>query len=567
MLKVLATGLLLTGLYNFLVFNSLPGIGFSLFVVFINWVLFVFSKNPKNALLSYGFGIASCIFALLFSFRSNGVVQLIDAFSSIIFLLLNIYFSKSNLKFDFSYLNFLAAPFKAGLKFVEGFVQSLTPQTWSEHSANKQVTSSLLRGLFIGVPVLAVLFFILSKADPVFENITFSFLEDVWIRIIFSLIVFVSVLSLGILKIHESEKEAEVKEVSVGKEYELLIILGGLAVLFGGFIFIQFKYLFSDIGERELLSLGIKSVTYSEYVRKGFFELLLASAISSVLVLYVLRFIHKLKGGGKVLVQLFTSVVTIEVGLLLWSAAQRVFLYQAEHGLTRARAFGMFFLAWMAILLVILLIRVIRDLNNKIYLTLNIISTLVILLLVNIINVDELIATKYRPTVNNEIDYYYLTSISPEAHLSWVPAIQEAENVYLNLKDKTDLNSEDYRIIYWSINPTYSIKNEVDYLNDKYGSQDQVESRHKQLRSGMDKGLEKLTYQDKPLPQDVYIARKWQSLNLGEYLAYVYVKENSEQFNKLEQLTEGLRNIQNRINPEIINTTTLDRSTNPPLSN
>lgn len=568
MLKVLTAGLLITALFNFLVFSSQPGIGFSFFVVFINIAVLVLKdKESRNPLLSYFFGGASAAFALLINFRSNGVVQLVDLVSALFFLSLNLYFSKSNLNFDFSFTRFFTAPFKSGLNFVEGIILSLTPKTWAEHSAQKHITSSLLRGIFIGIPVLLVLFLILSRADPIFENITFSFLEDVWVRIIFSVIIFISALAVGVMKITEHESQKEIKEVTPGKEYELLVILGGLALLFGGFIFIQFKYLFSNIGERELLSLGIKSLTYSEYVRKGFFELLLAAVVSSGIVLYILQFIHKLKGSGKLLVQLFSSVVTLEVGMMLFSAAQRVNLYQMEHGLTRARVFGMFFLVWLGILLAVLLIKIVKDLNNRIYLSLNIISTLIILILLNTINIDGLIATKYKPTVNNEIDFYYLAFLSSEAHESWIPAINQAEGVVLNLKDKQDLNAEDYRVIYWNFSAIEAIKGHVDYLNDKYGPVDQAIQRHKEIRQTMDQGSASRLYGEMPLAEDVYMARKWQSANMGESTAFEFIRLNQGQFVKLPNLTQELRVIRDRVNPNIINTTILDRSTNPPLSN
>lgn len=568
-LKVLATAALVTVLYNFLLFNTQPGIGFSLFIVFINWAVFILiDKNSKNPLLSYFFGLISSVFALLFSYRSNGIVQLIDILLAVFCLLLNIYFSKTNLKFDFSYINFLTAPLKSGLKFVEGIILSLTPQTWAEHSTQKHVTSSLLRGALIGVPVLAVFFIILSNADPIFANITFNFFQDIWIRTLLSFAAFISVLGLGITKIHETEKESEVHSVSSGKEYELLVILGGLALLFAGFIFIQFKYLFSDIGERELLNLGIKSLTYSEYVRKGFFELLLASVLSAGIVLYALHYIHKLKHRGKLLVQVFTSIVTIEVGMLLLSAAMRVNLYQLEHGLTRARVFGLFFLAWLAVLLIILLIKILKDINNKIYLSLNIVSTIIILLLMNYLNVDGLIANnEHKPTVNNEIDYYYLANLSPDAHESWIPAIRSAETANLSLRDKKDLSSEDYRILYWNLEAVQSISNHEDYLRDKYGPYDQAVARIAEAKKSMSPDYVKDFYGDKPLSEGTLQSRKWQSWNLGEYIAYQYIRDNSSEFDKLAPILKSLGDIRSRFNPEIIRTTILDRSTNAPLSN
>lgn len=565
MLKVLAAALLLTALYNFLVFNSQPGIGFSLFIVFINLTVFALGPKPKNIFLSYGFGISSAIFALLLSFRSNGVVQLVDLLASVSFLLLNIYFSKANIKFNFSYLNLLTAPLKAGVKFAEGVLHTFVPQTWAEHSAKKHVTSSLLRGLFIGVPILMVLFIILSKADPVFENITFSFLEDVWIRIMFSLIIFISTLSLGIMKISETDKEKEINQISIGKEYELLVILGGLALLFGGFIFIQFKYLFSGVGERELANLGIQSLTYSEYVRRGFFELLLASSLAAGVIFYSLKYIHKLKGKGKLLVQIFTSIVSIEVGMLLYSAALRVFLYQEAHGFTRARVLGMFFLVWLAVLLIILLIRIVKDINSKTYLTLNIITTLIVLIAINWVNVDGLIAThENKPTVNNEIDYYYLANLSPDAHDSWIPAIQDAERVLTTLNGK-QLTPEDYRIFYWHSGAIEAINSHVDYLKNKYGPYDKAVARHAEIKKTIDPGYALQVYGDKPLTDNIYEMRKWQAVNLGEYQAYIYTEQYLETFSKLPAMVENFRSIQSGVSPEVMNSAVLDRSTDPPF--
>lgn len=567
MLRIFATAIIVTVLFNLLSFNSQFGIGFSLFVGFVNLaVYFLRDKDAKNQNLSLSFGILSSLFAVLISFRSNGVVQFIDIVTAVLLLSLNLYFSKSNLSFDYSFLGLIFAPLKSGLKFVEGVIKTFIPETWSQFSTQKHVTSALIRGILIGLPTLIVLFLILSKADPIFENLTFSFLENIWIRLIFSLIVFISSLSVAVMTIAEQKSESEIKEVSAGKEYELLIVLGGLAILFGGFIFIQFKYLFSNLGERELLNLGIKSLTYSEYVRKGFFELLLASVISSAVILYALRYIHKLKNQGKLWVQILTSVVAVEVGLLLLSAAQRVNLYQIEHGLTRARVFGMFFLGWLALLLLILIIKIIKDLSNKTYLILNIVSTLIIISLVNIVNVDGLMATKYKPTVNDEIDYYYLAYLSPDAHLSWLPAIVDAQNVSALLREKPDLNSEDYRILYWNLNAVEGINMQVDYLIDKYGSVGKAKERHRQLKQGMSNEYLKQVYGDGELPKDFYDLRSWQAANLGEYSAYQYIDENSAQFDQLPTLLKSLRDIQNRVKPEIINTTTLDRSINPPLS-
>ena len=51
--------------------------------------------------------------------------------------------------------------------------------------------------------------------------------------------------------------------------------------LFAFFLIIQLKYLFLHVEESDLKNLGINIATYSEYVRQGFFQLLIAATIAA----------------------------------------------------------------------------------------------------------------------------------------------------------------------------------------------------------------------------------------------------------------------------------------------
>lgn len=74
-------------------------------------------------------------------------------------------------------------------------------------------------------------------------------------------------------------------------------------------------------------------------------------------------------------------------------------------------------------------------------------------------------------------------------------------------------------------------------------------------------------YGNKPLPEYLYQYRKFQAWNLGEYQAYQYILEHSEPFERLKTgLVSDLQNIRDRVSPEVVNDTTLDRPTNAPLS-
>lgn len=236
----------------------------------------------------------------------------------------------------------------------------------SFESAQKDSTSALIRGLIIGIPVSLVLLFLLTKAAPIFGQLTQRFFTNIGERAVISLILFIILLGFGLSKFLEKViAEAQTTHVPIGKSHELVIILGSVISLFAVFIIVQVKYLFSSIGEGELHQLGITSLTYSEYVRKGFFELLIASSIASGLIIYVFKYLHHLRDGQKILTQVSSGILTIETALLLLSAVKRVALYADAHGLTRARIFGFIFLIWLAVILLIFLIRVFKEMKKE----------------------------------------------------------------------------------------------------------------------------------------------------------------------------------------------------------
>ncbi len=311
---------------------------------------------------------------------------------------------------------------------------------------------------------------------------------------------------------------------------------------------VQFNYFFSSSGERELQLLGIASLTYSEYVRKGFFELLAASSITSVVMLYVTRHLHNLPNPQKYITKIFSLILTLEIGLLLISAGQRINLYQIAHGLTRARVFGFIFLIWLAFILVIYLVRIIQQIKKETLFTIFVIPTLGILFFVNILNVDGLIATKYRPSVNGEIDYYYLVNLSEDGYKSWEDAIVDAKTTLLKLEASKSFSGEEYRQLYWSRSTLERLDNEISFLNDKYGDYSKIKIESSDARKNINR------------------LRKWQSFSLDEYYAYQLTQQNSNLFNQVKSLLQKANDFdQNRVGDTVRQTAPLDRAISPPL--
>lgn len=532
MLKAVLAALALTLFYNLFFFKTDLGLGFGVIFLAVNLLFFLQKdKNSKNKNLGVLFSLVSTLFAFLFAFRANEIVQVLNLYVATQLSLLSLYFYKLPTNFSYQFPTFILSIIKIPYQFLKSLISLAEPETYSSQNFPKNTVQALLRGLALTIPIIIILIFLFSSADPVFEKISSDFFKNIWERSILSLLIFTVSLGLGLIKFTGKLDQFKESLVSSKKEYELTLVLVSVGLLLLLFISVQFKYLFSNLGERELHQLGIKSLTYSEYVRRGFFELLIASSIVTGVIIYALEVIHKLINKQKLLIQSISSVLIVEIGLLLLSAAQRVNLYQLEHGLTRARVFGFIFLLWLGLVLVILLVKVFKDIKKEWFFTSQLLTFFSFLLLTNLINIDGIIATKYKPTVNKEIDYFYLTSLSSDGYESWVLAIENASRQLENIRKNKEFSSEDSRKLFWEQGTLTRLNKKVNYLQEKY----------------------------EPSKQ------KWQSLNLSEYLAYQYTVKNKKIFEKLPELLDEVNSLYSSLNPQIRDLTPIDRDISPPL--
>lgn len=512
-------------IYNLLFFKTGFGIGTTLFILLLNIYFFLAKNDDKHLNLALFSSVASVLFAFLFAFRGNGIVQLVDLALSFFFALTSLYLYRYSGSLLFKVSRFLLIPFAVTERSLISLLSS-SKQSDQTSESSKNSYSSLIRGLLITIPIFIILLILLAQADPIFGKFTGDFFKNIGERTIVSAILFIALLSLGLIKFFPKTHETINQTIPEGKSSELLVITTSIIGLFAIFIIIQFRYLFLGVGERELHELGINSLTYSEYVRKGFFELLIAAAIVCGVILYIFKYLHNLENSQKQIIQIFSSILTIETGLLLLSAVKRLGLYADAHGLTRARVFGFIFLIWLGLLLAIFFIRIFKELREKEFFASCVFVTLTALVLVNIINIDGLIALRYRPTVNGEVDYYYLTSLSTDATAAWAPSIEYVQETVNRLEGLNEITPEDNRKLIWA------------------------SMTMEQLKSKIAAVLEKNT---------------WQTFNFSEYQAYRFVTEKRWEFDKISSLSERIAKLQSKVSAEVQRSTQLDRSTNPPL--
>jgi hypothetical protein len=292
---------------------------------------------------------------------------------------------------------------------------------WREVARGRWRGSALgvTRGVFLAIPLLLVFGGLFAAADAVFETLIvelfgFDVVElfgHVFLTLFFAWIV-AGLLWVALLASNpESLALPRPAALSLGI-VEVGVILGLLDALFLAFVAVQVRYLFGG-AERVVETAGL---TYAEYARHGFFELVTVTA----LVLPVLLLAHwLLRTENRAHERVFRALSGTMVALLfviVASALQRMYLYTQQFGLTELRLYTTIFMLWISVVLVWLVLTVLRGRRDRF--AFGVLTTgLAAILLINALNPDALIAriNVDRMEAGKEFDACYLTHLSADA--------------------------------------------------------------------------------------------------------------------------------------------------------
>ncbi len=192
---------------------------------------------------------------------------------------------------------------------------------------------------------------------------------------------------------------------------EAVTVLVLVDLLFGTFMLVQGAYFFGGLD-----SLDRTGMTYADYARRGFFELVtvacLALALLGSLALATRRATAVRRHGFN---GLSLAMVALVLGMLV-SAFQRMLLYEEAYGFTRLRVYTHSFMIWLAAVLVLYGVALLLD-RAKVFVWGAIIAALLYLAGLNVANPDALIARANieRYQVSGALDDEYLASLSADA--------------------------------------------------------------------------------------------------------------------------------------------------------
>jgi hypothetical protein len=194
---------------------------------------------------------------------------------------------------------------------------------------------------------------------------------------------------------------------------EWAIPLSALVALFAAFVAVQLAVLFG--GHDHVLETA--GLTYAEYARQGFWELLAAAALTLAVLGLAAKFAQTPARAHRILLRALVGVLCLLTLVVLASAVHRLHLYEDAYGLTRARLGAEAVVLWLGgAFALVALAGVVRPVRAR-FAELAVAGTALALLAFSLADPDRLIAERnvdrWRET--GRIDLAYLAGLSADA--------------------------------------------------------------------------------------------------------------------------------------------------------
>jgi len=185
-----------------------------------------------------------------------------------------------------------------------------------------------------------------------------------------------------------------------------------LDVLFASFVAVQLTVLFG--GRRHVLSTA--GLTYAQYARQGFWQLLAVTALTLAVVAVAVRKAARATQGDRTIVRTLLGTLCVLALVIVASAIHRMSTYEQAYGFTRLRVFVIGIEFWLGAVLILVLVAGIRMSGSWLPQAV-LASTVVAMLTLAAVNPDAYIArhnvARYART--GQIDTAYLATLSADA--------------------------------------------------------------------------------------------------------------------------------------------------------
>ncbi|RJR31798.1 DUF4173 domain-containing protein [Candidatus Parcubacteria bacterium] len=450
---IAGASLILGLLFNFFFFEKMPGLSFPLYVIFIISLLYVISALLKKKISSQvaWLAVPLVFFSAMVFVRSSELLTFLNAAASLALLLLvaGVAFENEIKKFLLS--DYIKIPFLP-LKFIFPLLKTLSGLFLAfEKSKDKKILPQVIKGVLMAIPVLFVFLMLFSSADLIFQKYVSDFInfdEETYARII---IVFLVTLAFMGAYSYIFKERGEEKSAGQKNQYlklghiENSILLGSVNILFFIFMIVQFTYLFG--GQSNISAQGL---TYAEYARRGFFELIFVAIISLTLLLLTEKFVVKKETDHLLIFKILSAALVLQVILIMASAFIRLSLYEQAYGFTVLRLFSHAFIFLLSLIFCLLLYKIYKDNRENAFAFRVFVSLIIFLAFMNLFNPDVFIARQNIKRFNEtgKLDVHYLSRLSDDA-------IEDTIKI-LDISDE-NLKKNFARDLYWRVERNNSV--------------------------------------------------------------------------------------------------------------
>ena len=376
------------------------------------WI-FLKNKAQKPNLAFTVCGALSAVCSLSFCVTSNmflkSVILIVTAVSALLF-----FASLSGRQYQKSDTGFIEYGLDIIIK-IFGDLSAVAKSFFAKKDKKSKVFISVIIGVACALPALIVIIPLLLKSDEAFYSLIHSLFDDLTTTIqktIFGVAVSVFVIG-AVFSIKYNTEESQKTALSIkANNISILSFLCVLSLVYIVYLFSQLAYFFSAFSS--ILPENYE-FTYSEYARRGFFELCVISAINLLIVFVVSVISNKTKKKIPLLLRVPCTFIISFTLIIIFTAFSKMVMYINAYGFTVKRVLVSAFMIWMAVLFITLIIRIFT--NKPDVLIIGLLTALIILSVLGIGNVNAQVA-KYNYNAyrggNIKMDVEYMSELGDE---------------------------------------------------------------------------------------------------------------------------------------------------------
>lgn len=349
--------------------------------------------------------------------RSTGWLIPLDLVAAFGLTLLGVSLSRGGSVADLPFVGLAGRAWHAFLHGLAALELPIRALRRRDRRPRNPITGGLVRGALLALPLLLLFGVLLGSGDAVFASfvsvdVNLDPADAIGHLIVIAMATWVF---LWLLRVACAQPPAPLPGVKARLgAIETTVVLGSVIALFGAFAVTQ---AIAVIGGDDYVQ-RTTGLTYAEYARSGFFQLLWVAALT-VAALLLLRGVADVAAAPRRFAVLFGLVCALTV-LIVAVAVRRLALYSDVFGLTMLRLYSTLFAVWIGAVLVLLAVRLARSWARAWFPAAAAGCGLALLLGLNVLNPEAFVATTNLQRVGTlGPDVSYLGGLSDDA----VPAI------------------------------------------------------------------------------------------------------------------------------------------------